>query len=716
VQPSAPRLLTKTRDGRGEAILLHPDYRLVSEEAPALPGQVVMVYLVGLGAVTPPVAAGARAGDGQSAPLNETELAPEVLVAGYRAEVLWSGLAPYYAGLYQLNIRLPRYLPQGRHTIQVVAGSNASQAEVWMAGGAPVWRSVSRASVGAGGGTVSGAGPEVRIPAGALSANVKMTTSAPAVEVAPSELRVTGVWKVAGLPLESSAPIVLRLPVSAGAAPASGETVVFLKSEAEPDAGFTALRATVRGGYLEATLPATAPPASGATSKDERRREALIIPKDFTATVWGMAGFTPIRSPAGKFTVWVARGDDRDFRAAEDTGRILEEALTKLKAIGIETDTLRTTPIDIYLIAFSSAAGNLFLLDDEFAGMTESEVWGRDDMGLSLNLNTYRTNREVFRATAAHELFHIFQSYYDPRRWAQRTFTGASWLWLWEAASVWFEQKNVNSGDNHLADVTRTNADFLFRGGLEQSPGWFSSAAARSHGYGAAMFLRYFIRGDDRRVGQLIRRSRESTGVLVREFRHSPVDALRLEDPLLAERWVDFCQQYFEGKVHPFIDYKLLTLNDKGKSKVPGFTFATSSDTGTVFRWEAPNLSAAHYQVKFTRATLNWAPNTTLTLRLRDPNRKAVAFVYRMGQVQPVLMQRFTEEHRISNAETLVDGRTSLYILIANPHYDSPYNGSTSIELEVSTEPLWPRYDYVSAGLEIGITTRNNITGQAVSQ
>lgn len=96
---------------------------------------------------------------------------------------------------------------------------------------------------------------------------------------------MTGVWRVAGLPPESSAPLVLRLPLSAQVAPPSGDALVFLKSEAAPDAGFTVLRATVRGAYLEATLPATAPPASGATSTDERRREALIIPKEFTATV-----------------------------------------------------------------------------------------------------------------------------------------------------------------------------------------------------------------------------------------------------------------------------------------------------------------------------------------------------------------------------------------------------------------------------------------------
>ncbi|NWF82645.1 MAG: hypothetical protein HXY18_02305 [Bryobacteraceae bacterium] len=230
------------------------------------------------------------------------------------------------------------------------------------------------------------------------------------------------------------------------------------------------------------------------------------------------------------------------------------------------------------------------------------------------------------------------------------------------------------------------------------------------------MFLQYFIRGNDRKVGDLIRRSSESTGLLLPDFRHTPLDALRLEEPLLGDRWVEFCQQYFEGKVHPAVDWKLLTLDNKARSIVPSYTFATAADMGTTFRWNAPNLAAAHYQLKFTRTTLKWAAGTTLTLRLRDPNRKAVAFVYRTGSgPAPVLMQRFTDEYRIANAETLVDGRTALYILIANPHYESPYTGTTSIELEASTETLWPRYDHVSLDLQLPLNFRNNISGTTAS-
>lgn len=101
--------------------------------------------------------------------------------------------------------------------------------------------------------------------------------------------------------------------------------------------------------------------------------------------------------------------------------------------------------------------------------------------------------------------------------------------------------------------------------------------------------------------------------------------------------------------------------------------------------------------MKFTRGTLNWAAGTTLTLRLRDPRRKAVAFIYRMGQAIPTLMQRFNDEYRIRNAESVVDGRTSLYLPVANPHYEHPYTDTTPVELEVQLQAAVPQWCIVEA-------------------
>ena len=57
---SAPRLFTKTMDGKGEPILVHnADWSLVSAASPARSGEYLILFLTGLGAVSPAIPAGA---------------------------------------------------------------------------------------------------------------------------------------------------------------------------------------------------------------------------------------------------------------------------------------------------------------------------------------------------------------------------------------------------------------------------------------------------------------------------------------------------------------------------------------------------------------------------------------------------------------------------------------------------------------------------------
>lgn len=714
VRPYLPRLFTKAMDGKGEPLLLHARgdrYVLVSEEDPGLPGEILVLYLTGLGPVTPVPARGAPAGDDRDlGPLNLCDQTPDIWVGGNRAEVLWCGLAPGWVGLYQVNLRMPRFLPDGRHEVVVQLEGAVSQGDVRVAGGTNSWREVAVTTIGSGGGTLSAGGIRIGVPAGAFRQEQRLAVAASIQSVPPRGNLATSIWRISELPTEFSAPLTISLPL-ASSAPA-GEGIILMKVGSDRDAGLIRLRASVADGRLEAALPATAPlenqlssvtvaPAATSAGEDEGPRQAFIIPKFVTATLWGMAGFRNEHSPNRKFVVWYPLGDNRDYEAAIDAGRILEEALGKLKAIGIDTDGKRRTPIDVYLFRFSDLPGQMMVLDDEVHGMTESEVWGRDDMGLQLNLNAYYRSREEFRTTVGHELFHIFQSYYDPRRWAQRTFSGASWLWMWEAASTWFEQKMSSAGRNYLSDNTRANAKFLFQGGLEQLPGVASpltgTAAVRRHGYGAAVFLGYFTRGNDNVTGDLIKLSEESTGLIFKDFLNSPVDALYRKDVLLKDRWVDFCQEYVEGRVHPAIDLKLLRTGGRtGQSAVAGSTFTAGSPSKFTFRWDAPDLSAAQYEIRFEAAKLNWAPGTTLVLRLRDPNHKAVGLVYRLSGATHALMQRFTEEYRIADAATVARSNPYLYILLVNPRAERPYTGQTQIELEAEVLSAIPPFRRVT--------------------
>ncbi|MGH9658860.1 MAG: hypothetical protein ACRD96_09970, partial [Bryobacteraceae bacterium] len=74
------------------------------DSQPARPGGVIILYANGLGPVDPPIATGATSGDG---PLRFNTTTPQVLVGGQPAEVIFSGLAPQFTGVNQVNFIIP---------------------------------------------------------------------------------------------------------------------------------------------------------------------------------------------------------------------------------------------------------------------------------------------------------------------------------------------------------------------------------------------------------------------------------------------------------------------------------------------------------------------------------------------------------------------------------------------------------------------------------
>ncbi len=77
---------------------------LVSPNTPAHAGDSIVLFCEGLGAVDPPVADGA-AGLGQ--PLSNTVGTVQVTMGGQTTQATFAGLAPTFAGLYQVNVVVP---------------------------------------------------------------------------------------------------------------------------------------------------------------------------------------------------------------------------------------------------------------------------------------------------------------------------------------------------------------------------------------------------------------------------------------------------------------------------------------------------------------------------------------------------------------------------------------------------------------------------------
>jgi uncharacterized protein (TIGR03437 family) len=95
-----------------------PDGTLNSSFAPAIPGQYVTVYLTGQGAVDPAVPAGTPA---SADPLSRPLAAVDAWIGGQPADIQFAGLAPGFAGLLQVNLKIPAVL-SGEQTLDVAIG------------------------------------------------------------------------------------------------------------------------------------------------------------------------------------------------------------------------------------------------------------------------------------------------------------------------------------------------------------------------------------------------------------------------------------------------------------------------------------------------------------------------------------------------------------------------------------------------------------------
>jgi uncharacterized protein (TIGR03437 family) len=107
---------------QGAAAVVNQNGSVNSQSQPAVPGSIVAAYLTGLGAVSPSVATGAAA---PASPLSLVSAAVTATIGNASAPVQFAGLAPGFAGLYQVNIQVPQ-MAAGQYMLQVSAGGALS--------------------------------------------------------------------------------------------------------------------------------------------------------------------------------------------------------------------------------------------------------------------------------------------------------------------------------------------------------------------------------------------------------------------------------------------------------------------------------------------------------------------------------------------------------------------------------------------------------------
>jgi uncharacterized protein (TIGR03437 family) len=111
MQPSTPAMIAVT----------HADGTLISTASPAAGGEVIVIYMTGLGAVNAEPVLGAAA---PFTALSSVVAAPQVSLGNTPLTVLFAGLTPGTAAVYQVNAALPPSLgPAGSATLTVSTAS-----------------------------------------------------------------------------------------------------------------------------------------------------------------------------------------------------------------------------------------------------------------------------------------------------------------------------------------------------------------------------------------------------------------------------------------------------------------------------------------------------------------------------------------------------------------------------------------------------------------
>jgi uncharacterized protein (TIGR03437 family) len=121
VLTAQPGIFNYSVGGNTFGAILHANFQLANTANPAKPAETVLIYCTGLGAVASPPADGA-AGNGQL-----TMNTPTVTIGGAKAMVSFSGLAPGFVGLYQVNAEVPAGLDAGNQPVVVeIAGASSN--------------------------------------------------------------------------------------------------------------------------------------------------------------------------------------------------------------------------------------------------------------------------------------------------------------------------------------------------------------------------------------------------------------------------------------------------------------------------------------------------------------------------------------------------------------------------------------------------------------
>lgn len=660
----APRIFTKSMDGKGEPTLFHArDFSWVSAANPAAPGEYLVLLLTGLGAVSPAKEAGAPGGDNAAnGPINYITDPVFLTFGGQETRAAFAGLMPGFPGVYQINFQVPDTVPAGVQALQVRTGQAASQANVAAACARSSTPGAVSATITPSGGKLESPGISLTVPPGAFPEPATLSLAPKPTATPVDDFRASGVFSLQGLPATRNAPLTLTLDLSQREA--QDETLVALVSgPSVRGAGLEFLEAAVANGKATVTIPpsAEADPPKALTPAIESGPEVTLYVMTFYRRVH--IGDFLLFFPASQ----ILESDVQEIAVT------LAAAKQRLQSFGLNWSRRTRWPLRVVIYPFAAE-------DAAKWGMAEPSILGVNYHSISLNANKLTGGVSTeWRASIAHELFHIQQNLYDPRDAFRIAKSPGPWLWFQEAASTWFESVFTNDREAVPSIVSNDNYAFLTKHGLEYQPG--DPGAVQDHGYGASMFLHFLTAkpGGDATIGDILKQGESrATGIIPNPARWPVEGASTVLRGMISEYWREFVVKYTEGELYggrfPGHNEILSQLKDR-------YAFSETTTPGKTFSWDAPALSAAYYLVRVPA----WPKDVKMTVSLADPGGEAQLSVYRTkGDTWTLVTRMRAGEFDFPKPEDLVANGESLLLAVANANGSGRYTAATNLQIGVN--------------------------------
>jgi uncharacterized protein (TIGR03437 family) len=126
IQPTAPAVFLSASAGTATnlpTVMRADNGLLVTDSDPVHRGDTLVVYLTGMGQVSPSVSNGLP---GPGNPLATALAPPAVFLGGVSLPVMYAGLAPGEVGVNQINIQIPSDTPEGLSVPLTITQGNST--------------------------------------------------------------------------------------------------------------------------------------------------------------------------------------------------------------------------------------------------------------------------------------------------------------------------------------------------------------------------------------------------------------------------------------------------------------------------------------------------------------------------------------------------------------------------------------------------------------